>query len=74
VFYDCFGPLNGEHKNWGHVSLHIGEGKVIHTWDRVRIDHYLAVQNLTPAPGWTKPKYLGWSPIERIFAGFRKKA
>ncbi len=30
VFYDCFGQLSGEYKNWGHVGLHIGEGQVIH--------------------------------------------
>ncbi len=74
VFYDCTGSIDGEYKNWGHVGLHIGEGKVIHAWDTVRIDGYLNMQNLTPAPGWTKPQYLGWAPTERIFVGYRKKA
>ncbi len=73
VFYDCFGILNGEYKNWGHVGLHTGEGKLIHAWDKVRVDDYLDVQNLTPAPGWTKPQFIGWAPIERIFAGYRQK-
>jgi len=73
VFYDCSGAIDGEYKNWGHVGLHIGGGKVIHAWDKVRMDHYLEVQNLTPAPGWTKPQYLGWAPIERIFVGYRKQ-
>ena len=73
VFYDCFGTLDGEYKNWGHVGLYIGEGKVIHAWDKVRMDHYLDVQNLTPASGWTRPQYLGWTPLERIFAGYRQK-
>ena len=72
VFYDCSGPIKGEFKNWGHVGLHIGAGQVIHAWDKVRIDHYQDVQNLEPAPGWTKPQYLGWAPVERIFAGYRK--
>jgi hypothetical protein len=73
VFYDCAGPFNGEIKNWGHVGLCIGVGKVIHALDTVRIDHYLDVQNLTLAPGWTKPQFIGWTPIERIFVGYRKK-
>ncbi len=73
VFYACAGPVGDEIKNWGHVGLHIGEGKVIHAWDKVRIDDYLDVQNLTPAPGWTRPQFTGWAPIERIFVGYRQK-
>jgi hypothetical protein len=71
VFYECAGPVGDEIKNWGHVGLCIGAGKVIHALDTVRTDHYLDVQDLTPAPGWTKPQYLGWTPIERIFGGYR---
>jgi hypothetical protein len=74
VFYDCSGPIKDEYKNWGHVGLHIGDGKVIHAWDRVRMDDYLDVQSLSSAPGWSKPQYLGWTPIERVFVGYRKKA
>jgi cell wall-associated NlpC family hydrolase len=44
VFYDCYGTLNGKYQNWGHVGLSIGEGKVIHAWDRVRLDEYLKVE------------------------------
>ena len=69
VFYDCFGAIDGAYQNWGHVGLHIGEGKVIHAWNTVRIDDYLDVQNLSPALGWTQPQFIGWAPIERIFAG-----
>ena len=72
VFYDCFGTLNDEAKNWGHVGLYIGHGKVIHAWDRVRIDDYLHVQELTPSPGWTQPQFIGWTPVERIFWGYRQ--
>jgi hypothetical protein len=74
VFYECAGPVEDEIKNWGHVGLCIGAGKVIHALDTVRMDHYLDVQDLTPAPGWTRPQFIGWTPIERIFAGYRKKA
>jgi hypothetical protein len=73
VFYDCSGPIRDEDQNWGHVGLHIGEGKVIHAWDKVRIDDYLDVQNLPPAPGWTQPQFIGWAPIERIFVGYRRR-
>ena len=73
VFYGCSGLVNGERKDWGHVGLCMGEGEVIHAWSTVRIDHYLAVQDLEPPPTWTPPRYLGWAPIERIFVGYRQK-
>jgi hypothetical protein len=72
VFYACAGPVGDEIMNWGHVGLCLGEGKVIHALDTVRIDHYLDVQDLTPAPGWTRPQFIGWTPIERIFVGYRR--
>jgi len=74
VFYACAGPVGDEIKHWGHVGLCIGEGRVIHAAKTVRIDHYLDVQNLTLASGWSQPQFIGWSPIERIFAGYRQKA
>ena len=73
VFYGCTGRVNGEPKDWGHVGLCLGDGQVIHAWDKVRIDGYLDMQNLEPAPTWTAPRYIGWAPIERIFIGYRKK-
>lgn len=72
VFYDCWGTLKGRHKNWGHVGLSTGDGNVIHAWDKVRMDNYLEVEKLVPAPGWTKPQYISWAPVERIFQGYRK--
>jgi cell wall-associated NlpC family hydrolase len=64
VFYDCWGTLKGKHRNWGHVGLSAGDGKVIHAWDKVRVDNYLDVQNLPAAEGWTRPQYVGWIPLE----------
>lgn len=55
------------------MALHIGNGNIIHAWDNVRIDNYLDVENLSPAPGWTKLKYIGWVLVERIFQGYIKK-
>ena len=72
VFYDCFTTINGDYKNWGHVGLCIGEGQVIHAWDIVRMDHYLDVQNVTPTAGGTRPQYIGWTPVERVFVGYRQ--
>ncbi len=73
VFYACEGPVEDEIKHWGHVGLCMGEGKVIHAWDKVRIEPYLDVQILTPPPGWSQPQFIGWTPIERILVGYRKK-
>jgi len=36
--------------------------------------YYLDVQDLTPPPGWSQPQFIGWTPIERIFVGYRQKA
>jgi len=60
VFYDCLGTLSREHRNWGHVSLSIGDGKVIHAWDKVRTDNYMNMQNLPTAEGWTITKQTSW--------------
>lgn len=73
VFYDCSGPINGDYRNWGHVGLSLGNGKVIHAWDKVRIDGYLEVENLNGAPGWGSPKIIGWVLLDRIMEGFQKK-
>ena len=39
VFYNATGPIDGIVKNWGHVGLCIGDEKIIHTWDTIRIDN-----------------------------------
>lgn len=73
VCYDCSGRINGETCNWGHIGLSIGNGEVIHAWHEVRIDHYAAIENLG-APGWTKPRYIGWVPVADILLGMRVKS
>jgi cell wall-associated NlpC family hydrolase len=65
VFYNCWGTLKGEYRNWEHVGLSIGDRKVIHAWNKVCVDNYLDVQNLSTAEGWTKPQYVGWIPLEK---------
>lgn len=69
VFYDCWGTIDGDHRNWGHVGLSLDEGCVIHAWDHVRIDDYLELQELSPAEGWTQPRYVGWAPVAEILKG-----
>jgi cell wall-associated NlpC family hydrolase len=73
VFYDNTGELLGQRQNWGHVGLCVGDGRLVHAWDRVRIDHYLDIQNLGTPPGWDSPRLIGWTPIQRIFQGCRPK-
>lgn len=73
VFYDMTGELFGRRTNWGHVGLHFGDGRVVHAWDEVRIDGYLALQALEVAPGWTQPRYIGWAAPERLLRGHRIK-
>jgi hypothetical protein len=60
VFYDCWGTLEEEYRNWGHVGLSIGNGDVIHAFGKVRVDNHLDIQDLSPGTGWTNPEYIGW--------------
>ncbi|MFF2632895.1 hypothetical protein ACFVR6_08465 [Microbacterium sp. NPDC058021] len=69
VFYDAFGELLSTHRNWGHVGLALGDGDVIHAWDRVRVDGYRGLAALTPAPGWESPRFVGWAPLARVLEG-----
>ena len=65
VFYDCLCPGENGPVNWGHCGVSLGDGRVIHAWDTVRIDDYLAIEKLTALTG-DHPKYLGWVALERV--------
>ena len=69
VFYDCWGTIEGKRRNWGHVGLSMGDGRVIHAWDRVRVDQYLDIESLEAGPGWTRPEYIGWAPVSVVLEG-----
>lgn len=56
---------SGERKGRGHCDISFGDGRVIHAWDMVRIDDYLAIERLTALTG-DHPKYLGWVPLESV--------
>ena len=65
VFYDCIcqgpdGPVN-----WGHCGISLGDGRIIHAWDTVRVDDYQEIEALTTL-SWDHPKYIGWVPVERV--------
>ena len=47
-----------EYAGWGHCGISFGDGRVIHAWDMVRVDDYLAIEELTALTG-DHPKYLG---------------
>ncbi len=65
VFYDCLCPSENGPVNWGHCGISLGDGRVIHAWDTVRIDDYPEIEELTALTG-DHPKYLGWVAFERV--------
>jgi hypothetical protein len=71
VCYDCWGSIEGERRNWGHIGLSTGDGRVIHAWGEVRVDGYLTLQDLE-APGWSRPEYVGWVPASVILKGMTR--
>ena len=74
VFYACAGPLGGTTEPWGHCGLSLGDGRVIHAWDVVRVDTLRAVESLPLSPGWTTPRLIGWTPVERLLEDARPHA
>ena len=65
VFYDCLCPDADGPVNWGHCGIGLGDGRVIHAWDVVRIDGYREIERLTALSG-DHPRYIGWVPLERV--------
>ena len=65
VFHDCLCPGETGPINWGHCGISLGAGRVVHAWDKVRIDDYLEIEKLTALTG-DHPKYLGWVALERV--------
>lgn len=65
VFYDCLCPGEAGPVNWGHCGISLGDGKIIHAWDQVRIDDCLQIEKMTAVTG-DHLKYIGWIPFSRI--------
>lgn len=74
VFFDTVCEVNGELARWGHIGLSLGDGRVVHAWDVVRVDSIEAVERLVVPPTWTAPTYLGWAPVEQILVNARAGA
>jgi cell wall-associated NlpC family hydrolase len=71
VFYDCVGTLMNTCRNWGHVGLSLGDGRIVHAWDTVRVDTVRGVEELDAGHGWTKPRFLGWAPVSKVLEGYK---
>ena len=65
VFYDCMCMSDSGPQDWGHCGISLGDGKVIHAWNVVRVDHYLEIEQLE-IPAGHHPRYIGWVPLERV--------
>jgi cell wall-associated NlpC family hydrolase len=70
VFFSTTGEIDGVIRDWGHVGLAIGDGRMIHTWPEVRVDPITDVPSL-PSGSWSPPQYLGFAPPSRILEGHR---
>ena len=68
VFYDCLCLSENGPVNWGHCGISLGDGRIIHAWDMVRIDDYREIEAMTAFSG-DHPGYIGWVPIESVLYG-----
>jgi hypothetical protein len=73
VFYESVGELFGVRRDWGHVGLSLGDGRVVHAWDRVRVDGHRALEGLAPAAGWQPLRWVGWVPLGCALEGARPR-
>jgi cell wall-associated NlpC family hydrolase len=73
VFYPVRGPIDGQERDRGHVGLSLGDGRIVHAWDAVRVDRVMAVPQLRLAGGWRAPRLVGWAPVERVLVGHRRR-
>lgn len=65
VFYDCICLSPDGLVNWGHCGISLGNGRIIHAWDAVRIDNYRDIDAMTALSG-DHPKCIGWVSVERV--------
>lgn len=72
VFFDWEGNIHGEWRNWGHMGLALGGGRVIHAWDVIRIDTINEIESLA-SPAGGQPHYTGWASPEIFLQGARVK-
>lgn len=65
VFYNCLCQSEDGLVDWGHCGICLGDGRVIHAWDIVRVDDYQTIPTLRTPAGHT-PAYIGWVPVDRV--------
>jgi cell wall-associated NlpC family hydrolase len=73
VFFACGGPIGGVTREWGHVGLAVGDGRVVHALDEVRVDDAPAIEAMSMGSGWSSPRLIGWTGSERILEGHRPR-
>jgi hypothetical protein len=73
AFYESVGELFGVRRDWGHVGMSLGDGRVVHAWDRVRIDEHRVLEGLAPAAGWQPLRWVGWVSLDRVLEGARPR-
>jgi cell wall-associated NlpC family hydrolase len=72
VFFETSGVVDGVERDWGHVGIALGDGRMAHPWTEVRVDAIADVPSL-PSGQWSPPQYLGWAPPEVILVGSRTR-
>lgn len=70
VFFATRGIVGDEVRDWGHVGLALGDGRMVHAWPDVRVDRIEEIASL-PAGGWTPPQPIGWASPAVIVTGAR---
>ena len=65
VFFATSGPIDGIIREWGHVGLALGDGRMVHAWPDIRVDRISDVPRL-PSGDWTAPRPVGWVAPEPI--------
>ena len=65
--------MDGVERDWGHVGIALGDGRMAHPWTDVRVDAIVEIPSL-PSGRWAPPRYLGWAPPEVILVGSRTRA
>jgi len=75
VFYEWWGTVEGEYRNWGHVGISLGNGQIIHAWNVIKKENYLDLASTIEKHNLEEGKpgegYIGWAkpplnpPIEK---------
>ena len=72
VFFETSGIVEGVERDWGHVGIALGDGRLAHPWTDVRVDAIVDIPSL-PSGQWSPPRYVGWAPPEVILRGSRRR-